>query len=218
MSNRQLFSIGLVLVVYTTATISSAVEQNKKTEAVEIPLKSIWAHAMPGTRDIHELEKAALPAKQAASLDNQIGDALQFLPKGKTTAKGFAVVGTEKEAVTKALAALVNKQQPRQTFLADAQVFVFFYSHSFGQYVHLDNVERRDKTVKIAYRFVPHATKQLTAHYALIPLGKLPVGKYRVDIVRLPLEQKYIDQGFKPVDSQWDNRVVCEPFSFEIVK
>jgi len=187
-------------------------------DVVQIPLKSIWAHEMPGTRNVHELEKAALPANQAASLDNQIGNALRFLSKGKTTAKGFAVMGTEKEALSKALVALANNQQPRQTFSDNAQVFVFFFSHSFGEYVHLDNVERRDKTVKIAYRFVPHATKQLTAHYAVIPIGKLPVGKYRVDFVRLPLEQKYVDKGFKSVDSQWNNRVVCLPFSFEVVK
>lgn len=187
-------------------------------DVVKIPLKSIWAHAMPGTRDVHELEKVALSAKQAASFDNQIGDALEFLPKGKSTTKGFVVVGTEKEALSKALAALTKKQQPCQTFSANAQVFAFFFSHSFGQYVHLDIVERRGKTIKIAYRFVPHETKQLTAHYALIPLGKLPIGKYRVDIVRLPLEEKSVEQGFKSAESEWEGRVVCQPFTFEIVE
>jgi hypothetical protein len=197
---------------------SDAIAAKDPGDVVKTPLNTIWAYAMPGTRDIHELEKTALSAKQAASLDNQIGNVLQFLPKSKTTAKGFAVAGTEKEALSKALSAFIKKQQPRQAFPANAQVIVFFFSHSFGQYVHLNDVERREKTIKIVYRFVPHKTKQLTAHYALIPLGKLPIGKYRVDIVRLPLEQKYVNQGFKSVDSQWGNRVVCQPFSFEVIQ
>ncbi len=185
---------------------------------VQIPLKSILAHGMPGTRDVRELEKGAVPPNQRAPLSDDIGGELEFIPKGQTTAKGFAVVGTGNAALRNAHAVLVKKQQPRQSFSADAEISVVFFSHSFDQYVHLDNVERRDKTIKIAYRFVPHETKQMTAHFALIPLGKLPVGKYRVDFVRLPLEQKYVDTGFRSVDSQWNNRVVCLPFSFEIVK
>lgn len=186
---------GGILICCVVVIVAYAETTSRQAETVTIPLKNIWAHEMPGTRDVHELEKAALPANQAASLDNQIGDALLFVPKGKTTAKGFAVDGTEKEALSKALAAFVKKQQPRQAFAANTQVFVFFFSHSFGQYVHLDNVERREKTIKIAYRFVPHETKQLTAHYALIPLGKLPAGKYRVDIVRLPLEKSTLNKA-----------------------
>lgn len=218
MSYRQLFSIGLGLVAYITAAIGSAAEQNKQPEAVKIPLKDIWAADMPGTRDVYELEKGTGSRNHPAPLSDDIADALPFLSQGKTTGKGFAVVGTEKEALRSAAAILAKKQQPRQSFSTKANIWVVFFSHSFGQYVHLTSVERRDKIIKVGYRFVPHETKQLTAHYALIPLGKLPVGKYRVDIVRLPLEQKYVDQGFKSVDSELHNRVVCQPFSFEIVK
>jgi hypothetical protein len=154
MRNRQLFSIGLVLVVYTTATISSAAEQNKQPEAVEIPLDTIWAAGMPGTRDILELEKGG--TKQRGTLADKIADTLPFLPQGKTTGKGFAVVGTEKEALRSAYAVLAKKQQPRQSFPSNANIWVVFYSHTSGEYVHLDNVERREKTIKVAYRFVPH--------------------------------------------------------------
>lgn len=185
-------------------------------DVVKIPLDTIWARAMPGTRDINELEKSV--AKQGETPVNDIGGTLRFLGKGKTTGKGFAVSGTEKEALKNASAVLVDKKQPRQIFPSTDNIWLVFYSHSFGQYVHLVNVERRDRTIKIEYRLVPHATKQLTAHFALIPLGRIPTGKYSVEIVRLPLEQKYVDQGFKSVDSQWNNRVVCQPFAFEVVE
>jgi hypothetical protein len=207
------------LLVFGVLLVLSANGNASADDVVQIPLKSIWAHGMPRTRDVRELEMDAIPPNQRAPLSDDIGGALEFIPQGQTTAKGFAVVGTsEKDALSNAHAVFANKQKAPQFFSTDANIFVVFFSHSFGQYVHLDKVERREKTIKIAYHFVPHETKQMTAHFALIPLGKLPVGKYRVDIVRLPLEQKYVEKGFKSVDSQWNNRAVCLPFSFEIVK
>ena len=197
---------------------SAAPTAEQSEDVVKIPLNTIWAANMPGTRDVYELEKGTGSRSHPAPLSDAIAGALKFIRQGQTTAKGFAVVGTGKEALRNAHTVLAKKQQPRQSFSTKANISLVFFSHSFGQYVHLDSVERREKTAKIAYRFGPHETKQLTAHYALIPLGKLPVGNYRVEIVRLPLEQKYVDQGFKPVDSQWNNRVVCQPFSFEIVE
>lgn len=187
-------------------------------DVVKIPLDTIWAANMPGTRDVYELEKGTGSRNHPAPLSDQIADALPFLPQGKTTGKGFAVAGTENEALRSANAVMAKKQQPRQSFPSNASVWLVFYSHSLNEYVHLDSVERRDKIIKVAYRFVPHETKQMTAHFALIPLGKLPVGKYRVDYVRLPLEQKCVDKGFRSVDSQWNNRVVCQPFSLEVVR
>lgn len=206
----------IMFVLLLVLRASAVVAADDTEDVVKIPLNTIWATSMPGTRDINELEKSA--AKQGGTLVNDIGGTLRFLGKGKTTGKGFAVSGTEKEALKNAYVVLVDKKQPRQTLPSSANIWLVFFSHSFGQFVHLANVERRDRTIKIEYRLVPHATKQLTAHFALIPLGKLPAGKYTVDIVRLPLEQKYVDQGFKAVDSQLNNRVVCQPFSFEVLE
>jgi hypothetical protein len=206
----------LIIAVCLLCVNAVACVPSERSKAVEIPLKSIWAHEMPGTRDIRVLEKGVV--SQRASLADQIGGALDFIPKGQTAGKGFAVVGTDKEALRNAHKVLVQTRKPRQSFSASADLSLVFFSHPFGQYVHLAHVEQRDKTIKISYRFVPHETKQMTAHFALIPLGKLTAGGYQVDIVRLPLEQKYVAQGFKPVDPQWESRVVCQPFSFTVAK
>ncbi len=204
--------------------------QSEKSKAVEIPLKSIWAHEMPGTRDVRELEpdvfgegtkdisRKERVRRETASLFNRIGSEMPFAREGVIARPGFAVLGTGLQSLRNAKVALVKQKKPAQPFSSESDISIFFFSSSFGQYVHLDHVERRGKTIKIAYRFVPHETKQMTAHYALIPLGKLPIGKYRVDIVRLPLEQKYVEKGFKSVEPQWESRVVCQPFSFTVAK
>jgi hypothetical protein len=205
-------SVGIVLCVIFAVAVIASVSRDEKTGIHLIPLKDIWAHNMPGTREVTELEAG----NAAGLLFEQIGGALKFIPKGQTVAKGFAVAGTDKEALRNAHAVLVNSKKLQQSFPAVNDFWLVFFSHSFGQYVHLDNVERSGTKIRVSYRFVPHETKQMSAHFAMIPLGKLSPGKYRVDIVRLPLEQKYVAQGFKAIDRQWEARVVCQPFSFTV--
>lgn len=177
-----------------------------------IPLKDIWAHEMPGTRDVQKLE----PSTSRSSLANQIGGSLDFTPDGQVVGRGFAVAGVDKKALSNAHAVLVKSTKPRQTFSTENDITLVFFSRMFSQYVHIQSVERSDKTINISYRFVPHETKQMTAHFALIPLGKLTAGKYQVKIASLPLEEKYVAQGIKPVDPKWEKRVICQPFSFTV--
>jgi hypothetical protein len=199
-------------------------------EVITIPLDQIWAYQMPGTHDIRELEPEVFGAvakgisreeivrREKASLFNRIGSRIPIAREGVIVQPCFAVLGDGLEALRNAQAELTSQQEPAQSFSSNSQLSIFFFSYSFGQYVHLDHVKRRGKTIQIAYRFVPHQTKQLTAHFALIPLGKLAPGEYRVDIVRLPLDQTYIERGFKSVDPRWNAQVVCRPFSFTVTE
>ena len=212
--NHLLRIIGFTVCLVASSTAMSAERDKKSNELQVIPLKEIWAHNMPGTRAVHELEPSN--SNQRSSLANQIGGSLDFTPKGQVVGKGIAVLGVDKKALSNAHAVLVKGNKPRQTFSDGDDISLVFFSHLFSQYVHLHSVERSDKVIKISYRIVPHETKQMTAHFALIPLGKLPAGKYRVEIARLPLEEKYVSQGFKPVESRWEKRVVCQPFSFTV--
>jgi hypothetical protein len=58
-----------------------AAAQNEQREAVEIPLKEIWALEMPGTRDIRRLEKNRPPTYSYGPLIQDIGRALAQSPK-----------------------------------------------------------------------------------------------------------------------------------------
>jgi hypothetical protein len=214
---------GLFLLVAIIATLA------EQRELMQIPLNQVWAHEMPGTRDVRELEPDVfgegaikLSRQQRArreknSLLNRIGSLIPFARDSVVTRPGFAVSSTGLEALQNAEAKLAKDANPGRTFSTHENVSIFFFSYSFGAYVHLQHIERRGKLIEISYRFVPHETKQMTAHFAIIQLGTLPGGQYRVNMVRLPLEQKYVDQGWTPVDSKWDSWVVCQPFGFTVV-
>ena len=71
--------------------------------------------------------------------------------------------------------------------------------------------------ITIKYRFVPHETKEMTRHFALIPFGKLYPGRIEVKMLRLPMEQRFVDAGFQDPAPEWETRVVCGSFDFEVL-
>jgi hypothetical protein len=179
-------------------------------QAVTIPLKEIWGFSMPGTRDLQKIED-----RRAAKQIEEIRGALSTRPpQGKKAKAGFAVVGTGLEALREAHAVLVEGRRPRDTFPAYSDISVAFSSHQFSYYVHISKVERRGNVVAIKYGFVPHATKELTEHFALIPLGKLPPGKMQISLVQMPLPKEFID--LQRIDRKVVETIVCQPFSFAV--
>ncbi|MEX2309626.1 MAG: hypothetical protein WD738_18790 [Pirellulales bacterium] len=188
---------------------AQAESPNDKAEAVTIPLDRIWAREMPGTRDIEKLD----PKRP---LVYEIRRAIGFPPKDKEAQPAFAVLGTGLDALREAHAVFVEKKKPRDRFPAASEVSVVFFSYQFGPYVHVHEIARQGNIVDIRYRFVPHE-EQITAEgIALIPLGKLGAGKYRVDIIQTPMEQKYLDKGFRPVSEANARRIVSRSFSFAV--
>lgn len=226
MSNRQLFSIGLVLVAYTTGTISSAAEQNKP-EAVEIPLDKIWAWDMPGTTSIRSLEpenfgdvlKGKSSAEQLRLQESSLlSETLVPLAKFSKArcGPGFAVKGTGKEALKNARAVLAGGESVSKSFTPQDEVSLVFFSRLFGAYVHLTEVKRAGNSVEIRYQFEPHLDSELTVNFALIPLGKLPVGKVDVKVIRVPHDKKFDVMSVAPVSKENEARVVCKSFRFEV--
>jgi hypothetical protein len=207
--------------------VSSFVLSANSEEATEIPLKDIWAYQMPGTRDVRDLEpdkfgpqirklsSAEQLKKYETSLTNQILGKLDFNKLGQKANPGFAVEGIGADALREAAAVLSGTKKPPTSFAANSNVSVVFFSHQSGYYVHLDKVEQRPGLVTISYQFVPHETRNLTRHFALIPLGKLPSGDVKVDIKRLPMQKKFIDAGFKESDSSAESRV-AQSFRFSV--
>jgi hypothetical protein len=182
---------------------------------VEIPLKEVWAANMPDTRSVSELEPGEAFGKSRhkfGPMTRDIFDALHMRKyvdnDGKITkpaGPGFAVSGSGIEALRNAHAVFTGKAKPAHV-TGDATLV--FYSISWGVYVHLGEIERNGKEVTVGFHFVKHPTLMPSTHFALIPVGKLPVGKYRVNI-----EQ---EKSVHPYSADLAQRIVCKSFEFEV--
>lgn len=209
MLNQQV-AIGVLMVLSglcTSCHAETESDANQENKSVTIPLDQIWAYRMPGTQDVEALDGLLVTESRRA---------IGFLtPDNKQTRSAFAVLGTELDALREAHSVFTKKSRHRKTFPAGSDVSIVFFSAEFGRYVHIDLVERQDNVVRIHYRFVPHKTKERTKHLALIPLGKLAAGKYRVKMIRSPMKPNYvIGQRLQSVFYEKALRIVGNSFSF----
>jgi len=187
-------------------------------ETVVIPLDQIWALDMPGTRPMQRGQRDGGYVSAEGPLLDEIRQVLQrkWRTEGEVLPPGFAVLGSDMEAMHLAHATLTKNAPPKKTFPTESEISFVFFSISSVWYTHLHRVERMGNQINIHYRFVPHKSRMMTRHFALIPLGKLDAGNYQVDMVQSPLEQRFIDQGFKPWDLRISSKIVCSSFSFSV--
>jgi len=203
----------------------------------EIPLDQIWADYTLGTRDILKLEPEVFSSEASKlppdvhaqrareSLINQIGAKFQSAPKEKPgpvqrpkPRPAFAVLGTGREALEAAAAVLAHGQQPQHSFPAGSEMSIVFFSYQAGSRVELVKVERRGETFEVHYRFFADGLTMSTSHLALIPLGSLPPGKYRVEIIQAPMSGRFPHSETGQIMEDWARQLVCQPFSFSIVQ
>ena len=188
-------------------------EQPDPTDRV-IPLSDVWALDMPGTRPMNRVMKGDPPVYEApeGQLVEEIRRALDYDPSKHPTAEpGFAVAGEGMEALHDAHAVLVGGRHPREAFRSDDVVSVVFYSHLYGSYVHLNQIAVRGKIVDVTFRVVPHLTREVTNHIAIIPLGRLPKGRIQVDVqLELSAEASRLDVG------EVTGRIVSRSFLFSV--
>jgi hypothetical protein len=211
-------------------TVSSAMAAPPKDVTVEIPLKEVWALRMPNTRDITELEPAPIGLRYGP-LTDEIRYALgskrdhdrsrnrkltgyrdtafgpqpvYSFPPLKPVGKGFAVAGDD--PLREAHAVLFKDAKCPD--MLTGPVTLVFYSMLAGSYVHLDKIERDGFTVTLTYHLEGHMTMESTSHFALIPLGELPPGKYSVNIQRQGPTWKNSDEIVEAI--------ICKPFGFEV--
>jgi hypothetical protein len=177
---------------------------------IQIPLKEILALDMPGTQSVRE----------AGDTNNllAIAKALELrsphLPEAERIAgPGFAVAGSN--AYQEVAAIMSGEKKAKETFSPEDEISLFFFSIQYGAYVHIKAVERIENVVKIHFVFGPHGQKQHTTHFAIIPLGKLPLGKYDVQVVQEPMDTKIVPME-PPVNKTWEKEVVSKGFSFSV--
>ena len=135
-------------------------------------------------------------------------------------------MGTGIDALRRAHAVFAEGKKPRDTFAPESAITIVFFSYQFGTYVHLQQVELRENIIDVEYRFVPHGEIYLTAHFALIPLGKLPIGKYQVRIIQAPPVQESrvgghealkLNRRNRTLEKESGLRFVCGSFAFSVV-
>lgn len=197
------------------ACISLAAFADSPSDTVTIPLKDIWALQMPGTTKIEKLE----PTAPVNSLRDRIAKQLTHSIPGEIPPKlrsGFAIDGTGYTALEEACAVFEDTLKPKDCFSSDSFVSLVFSSNEFSWYVHLTDVVRQGNKIQIHYKFVPHATNEISQNFAIIPVGKLSDGKYEVEIIQDPIDKKWLDSGVKPVPDATVDWTICKPFSFEI--
>jgi hypothetical protein len=198
--------------VFASVMFGDAPKEQPKTQT--IPLDKIWAYNMPGTANAEKLD-----TDPRGTLFMTIRRSIWSLPsKQKNAGPAFAVSGTELEALRDVHAVLVKGKKSQKTFSPNSNIHVAFFSYQNRPYVHLRKVERQGNDINVHWQFVPHETEETTEHFALIPLGKLPSGKYRVNIIRSPMPQKYVELGFRPVSDAVARRIVCGSFSFSVAE
>lgn len=194
-----------------------------------IPLEDIWAWDMPGTRDVRELEPAnygehdetlseAQELKRFNKAKSQILlKALKQKYKNQPIEQGFAVAATGVEAIHKAIQHIKRGAAKKHAALpSNEPITLVFYSKEYGRYLHIKSVVRKGKTFTINYQLVPHTSKQLTQHFALIPTGLLTDGKYVVEMKLHSTPPRNQVRPHSPVPKNVPGDYVCRPFEFVV--
>jgi hypothetical protein len=211
------------LCIAILACVSVAAFADSPSDIVTIPLKDIWALDMPGTKDVKELEpekfgeqtqnlpldkkRQLLDESNLLAIRQSLGLQLDGSKDPPSSRPGFAVSGSGITALQNAVPIFTKKVVPQKSFTGNSEITLVFISNQMGSFVHLGSVERKGNIIEVRYHFVTHLTQMMSEHFALIPLGKLPVGDYHVEIIQTPTNYK-----------EWEEKNVSKPFSFSVVK
>ena len=169
-----------------------------------------------GVKELEQIQKRAAEE----SLVLPIERALSELPTGKNTkpAQGFAVNGSKKEVLQGVHDVLVKGEKPSEAFPVETDVYVVFYSHPVQPFVGIDYVELDGDKIKIHYVLVSHGYPVGYSTLVLIPCGRLPLGRYQVEMIRSQDREKFFNKaGFPAIESGFEQEIICQPFSFSVV-
>ena len=191
-------------------------------DSTTIPLDQIWAYQMPGTCKIEELDN--VPRKIPGNgllgtiFKSQVlrDDKLRFKDMARP---GFAVAGSGRAALKAAHDVFVENKKPDETFSPDEEVTIVFFSEPVSRYrVEIQQVKRNENEIEIRYETQGSLSGGDFENLALIPLSKLPAGKYHVESLQLPRERSDTETkfGLKPLDEAWSRNWLCQPFSFTV--
>jgi hypothetical protein len=204
----------------SAAQVSNDQVPPRQDDVVEIPLNHIWGYNMPGTRQLNA-DRHGLKGDYVSAAGPQLREItrlLQLNSERDQAGPGFVVSGTGSDALREVRAILDHTQNPQRVLTSNNDISLFFFSLPYGAYVHLHDVRRWGNSIDVRYRFVPHFERDITAHFALIPLTDLPVGEFVVRFIRSPMEKQFGEWEPAPISKDDESRIICKSFSFLVVK
>ncbi len=205
-------------------------------EKVNVPLNEIWAYKMQGTRDVHGLATGELSKQHAPGWGYEdyqqerqkhidlIQKALAAKPSADDALPGFMLESPPSTYVLRTIGNQMARHvlhggqqiEPDDSFPVDKEMTLIFFSHPLSYYIQLKEVVREGTKITVTYQPIPHFSAESTVHFALIPLGKLPVGEYRVFFKEARMDQEFFKAGFIPPTSLQRQKQICHPFFFTI--
>jgi hypothetical protein len=216
-------------------------QRGRQDVAVTIPLREIWGNVAAESKPLRGLEpeffvarntaatieksKQLTPddveqirekAEQSFTLPLEIAMSQLSRDANGKTKSGFAVKGTGREALQGAHAVLVKGEQASKQFDANEEVTIVFFAYPAQPGVGIERIQRIGNVITVTYFLRSHGLMTDTWRLALIPLGKLPEGKYRVELIRSSNEAQHNQKGFPPVEPKIEERIICSPFEFGV--
>jgi len=152
------------------------------------------------------------------SLVQPIEQALQEITHWeKKPSAGFAVSGRDRDALPDLHRVLAKQEKPKGSFTPQEEVSIFFFTQLTTPHVRIKGIERTGNVFKIKYMLIPRNYQIQTSINALIPCGKLPIDKYKVEMHRVPVTAKETRNGeYPPTEADLEKLIVCLPFSFVV--
>lgn len=178
-------------------------------KVVEIPIKTIWGYRIAGTQDLSVF-------RSPDTDEPLVGKVLLEIRHSWGHSEGMAVGGEGREALEDLHHKRVEMRE-RSEVSAEAPVSLAFYTRGIGWHIELEKVVRQGNIFAIQYRPIPNQAAMSDSHLALIPVGKLPPGKYRVNVAQLPMEAEYEDQGLRQPPRNLRERI-SDSFTFVVIK
>lgn len=181
-----------------------------------IPLSDVWALDSPGTRYLRAL--GGDPVATEKKVD-EIRKHLIISKERPIASSGFVVKGTKLKALDNLRRVIATKEKAEQQVSAGGECWAVMFARSSNFYVYLVEVQKRKNLFTVKYRFISHAAREMAEQVALIPLGELTEGKYRVEFVPDYEPQEFEDsrQVVKPSQAQIE-RIVSKSFEFSVTK
>jgi hypothetical protein len=184
-------------------------ETKPEKEKQLIPLKDVWAYFTPGTQYIQKLNPSTSkdlvePILQSLAAKSQTDDAPQ----------GFVVQGNDKDALQKVYDVFVNRKPILKEVSPNEKTWVVFFSRDSLRFVYVREVLREPNHIAILYQFVENDSREMSRQIALIPLGTLPSGKYRVSVTDSTLGQEDSAAPKETIPASTVRKIVCRPFQF----
>lgn len=112
---------------------------------------------------------------------------------------------------------LAKGQEPKTTLPASQAVSVVFFSLEAASEIQLHDVEIRGDEIQIRFSFVAHRNRGVESHCALIPLGALPPGRYKIKITEVAPDVPGPGQEKGELYPDLRDQFVCKDSTFTIV-